>query len=389
MTICQFQLLKSCEMFKFLIKYSAVIFLFNTILLSIKSSYFFASQIFLMLMSLFLLMLLINPKQLKIVIFHKAFLFLLIINLINLLYFLIFHSISDIDAFKYLIARFIQFSIISFSIYFNFEYYKDKFLDHIVYFAFGIVLISLVIDPFLFSGRYSGVIWNPNMFSSLVVLAFSICLIKNKNLSNFDFIILTVLLVGALASGSRGSLVAIIIAFYFKYGFSFRNIMYGVFFLFFTIIIASVNLDTSLNRFAEQSLFNDRILQFKYAFISFKNELYFGYGLDKYSYIDKSLVPLYLKSKIIGAHNGYLAIFTQYGIIFGSIILFIIFRKSFYSFTYNKNKNNFENTYLFIVLYVLVASAYESLITGINEFSTILFWFSLSILSYSKFLEKE
>ena len=45
-----------------------------------------------------------------------------------------------------------------------------------------------------------------------------------------------------------------------------------------------------------------------------------GAGLDKYAYINSDLVPHYLKHKIISAHNGYLAILTQYGLIIGSYI---------------------------------------------------------------------
>jgi O-antigen ligase len=135
-------------------------------------------------------------------------------------------------------------------------------------------------------------------------------------------------------------------------------------------------------------MFNDRILQFEYAYLSIQEKLFTGYGLDKYAYIDKSLVPIYLKDKIIGAHNGYLAIFTQYGVIFGSVMLFLIFRKSLQAYSYFKSKNSFERGYWFIIFYTLIASIYESLMTGINEFNTILFWFSLAILSYSMFLKE-
>jgi O-antigen ligase len=285
-------------------------------------------------------------------------------------------------------ARGVQFSIISTSIYFNYEYYKNKFFDHLVYVVFGIVVFGLVINPSLFSGRYSGIIWNPNMFSSLVVIAFSIHFLKYEKRTSFDYIILFTLLIAALASGSRGSLVAIILVFLLKYGFTLRNMIYGFIGLGLSLFVLSINLETSVNRFAEQSMFNDRVLQFEYAYLSVKEKLITGYGLDKYAYIDNSLVPTYLKDKIIGAHNGYLSIITQYGIIFGSVILFLIFRKSFLSYSYFKNRHNFERVYLFIVLYTLIASIYESLITGINEFHTILFWFSLALLSFSKFKEE-
>jgi len=375
-------------MIKWLFKYGAVIFLFNSILLSIPSTFIIGNQIFLLLMGLFLFLLLINPRQLKSIIFHKAFSFLLIINLLNLLYFFLFHSISDYNAMKYLMARAVQFSIISSSIYFNYEYYKDKFFDHLVYVVFGIVIFGLVINPSLFSGRYSGVIWNPNMFSSLVVIAFSIYFLRNIKQTYFDYFILFILLIASIASGSRGVLVGITLVFYMKYGLSLRNIIYGLLALGFSLVVLSINLETSINRFAEQSMFNDRVLQFKYAYISIQEKLITGYGLDKYSYIDRSLVPIYLKSQIIGAHNGYLAIITQYGVIFGSIILFLIFRKSLQAYSYCKNMISSERIYLFVILYTLIASIYESFMTGINEFNTILFWFSLAILSYSKLIEE-
>ena len=374
-------------MIKWLLKYGVVVFVFNSILLSIESTYVIGNQIFLALMGIFLFVLLINPMLIKTILFHKAFSFLLFINLLNLLYFFLFHSISDYDAIKYLMARSVEFSIISTSIFFNYEYYKNKFLDHLVYVVLGIVVFGFVIDPSLFSGRYSGLIWNPNMFSSLVILAFSIHFLKHEKLTRSDYFILFILLISALASGSRNSLVAVILVFIFKYGFTSKNVMYGFFALVISLFILTINLETSINRFVDNT-FNDRILQFEYAYISVQEKLFTGYGLDKYAYIDKSLVPIHLKDKIIGAHNGYLAILAQYGIIFGSVILFLIFRKSLQAYFYFKNKKSFESVYLFIILYVLIASIYESLITGINEFSTILFWFSTSILSYSMFLKE-
>ena len=129
-------------MIKWLFKYGAAIFLFNTVLLNIESTYDIGNMIFLFLMGIFSFFLIINPAQIKNILFHKAFSFFLILNLMNLLYFLLFHAISDYEAIKYIIARGLQFSIISVSIYFNYEYYKEKFLKHIVYLVFGIVLSS-------------------------------------------------------------------------------------------------------------------------------------------------------------------------------------------------------------------------------------------------------
>ena len=189
----------------------------------------------------------------------------------------------------------------------------------------------------------------------------------------------------ALASGSRGALVAIALAFLLKYGFSIRNIVYACLATLIYFIVLNFQIETSLNRFANQGFLNDRLLQFQYAIDSINNKLFFGYGLDKYAYIDKSLVPYSLRNQIIGAHNGYLAILTQYGIIFGGLILYIIFQKSYNLLSFFRKSEDSERAYLFIIVYTLIAAIYETLITGINEFHTILFWFSLAILSFSRY----
>ena len=374
-------------MIKWLFKYGLVIFLFNTVLLNIESTFNIGNIIFVSIMGLFFISLLINPLKVKTILFHKAFLFLLFLNLINLTYFLFSHSIFDFDAIKFMISRGIQFSIISVSIYFNYEYYKDKFLDHIIYLVFGIVIISFFLDPFIFSGRYMGIIWNENMLAAFTITAFSILLLKNKKQTNFDYFVLFTFLLISLSTGSRLVLVALVLVFLMKYGFSLRNIIYTVLSLVITLIIISYNLDTSLNRFVSQSLFNDRVFQYQYAYETLLKKLFLGYGLDKYAYIDLDLVPDYVfqTHSVIGAHNGYLAFLTQYGIIFGGVVLFIIFKKSLQVYYYFRKSTEFERVYIFIIIYTLLASLFEVFMTGINDFNTILFWFSLSFLSYSKY----
>ena len=372
-------------MVKWLFKYGAVIFIFNTILLAIKFTYGLGNNIFLGLLSIFLFILLINSSQIKYIIFHKAFRFFLLLNIINIVYWFIFHTFLDYDAGKYLVARGLQFSIISFSVYYNFEYYKNKFLEHLVYVVFGIILISLVVNLNIFSGRYSGIIWNPNALASFSVIGFSALLLHDKKKTNFDYFLLFIFLIISLSTGSRGVLIGIPLAFIFKFGFSMRNIIFATVASFSYLIIITTQMDTSVNRFAEQSLFNDRLLQYQYAYETLLQKPFFGYGLDKYSYIDKSLVPLYLKDFVVGAHNGYLAILVQYGIIFGFLVLVIILSQSFLFFNRYTFKNSENRFYIYIIALTLLSSLYEALITGINEFQTMLFWFALAFLSYSKF----
>ena len=372
-------------MIKWLFKFGAVIFLFNTIFLSIKETYLLGDKVFLGLMITYSVVLIINPIQIKKIIFHKSFLFLLLLNSINLLYFILFHSVTDFEALKYLLARGMQFSIISLTIYHNFEYLQTKFLDHIVSVVFFISLFGLLVNPNIFSGRYSGIIWNPNMLASFTLIAFSILVLKKQSYSNYDIFLMLFFFLISIATGSRGSIVALALVFVFKYGFTKRNLIYAVLATLGILVISLLNLDTSINRFADQSLFNDRLLQYQYAWLSIKKKLFFGYGLDKYAYIHKSLVPIHLKGFIITSHNGYLAIITQYGLLLGGVVLLVIINKSIQLFYFFKNRSGNERVYLFIVIYALFASIYETLLTGINEFHTILFWFSLAFLSYSKY----
>ena len=372
-------------MIRWFFKYGIVIFLFNTVLLSIEVTKNLGDIIFLIIMALHFTLLLLNPGVIKRIIFHKAFSFFLILNCLNLFYFLLFHSFNDLKALEYLLARGVQFSIISISIYSHFEYYKTKFLDHLVYVISFIVLLSLFIDINLFSQRYSGIVWNPNMLASFTTIVFSILFLKAKQKKRYELILLLLFLVVALSTGSRGVLVALALLLLFKYGFSYRNLSYVLLALLAGFIITNFQLDTSLNRFATQGLLNNRLLQYQFAIESIANKMYIGYGLDKYSYIDKDLIPWFYKGGVIGAHNGYLAILTQYGVIFGSMVIFIIFRKSIQVVNWFKESIGVERVYLFIIIYALVSSLYESLMTGINEFHTILFWFSIAFLSFLKF----
>jgi len=371
-------------MLKWLLKYSVVIFLLNTILLSIDFTISFANQLFFVIMAMYALFLIMNPRLIKTVIFHKSFNLFLVLNFINIFYFVVFHSFNDIEAIKYLLARIVQFSIISISIYFNYNFYKDNFLDFLVNVVSFVIFISLLYNIDVFSDRYSGIIWNPNTLCSFTSIAFGILFLNKKTKNSFYFFRLIILFLITIATGSRGAIVAITLVFLFKYGVTYRNIFYSVIGLVFYFIVIDLQFDTSINRFASQALFHDRVLQYQYAYETLMQKPFIGFGLDKYAYINTALIPDHLIMYNISAHNGYLAILTQYGVVIGGVILYFILSKSLLVFNYFRTSKKIEKTYLFILFYALFASIYETMLTGINEFHTILFWFSLAYLSFVK-----
>ena len=375
-------------MIKWFFKYGFVVLLFNTILYSIPiTMHTVAPVIFYFLMVCSIILLSINPNIFREIVLHKSFFFLLSISLINLIYFMFF-DLHHQESLEYLLARFIQFSILSLSVYCNYDYFKKDFPDLLVKIVSFIVVFGLILDPFIFNDRYHGIIWNPNMLASITVFAFSYLLIKKSSNSYMDYFLLILFFIIAISTGSRIVIIGIGLSFIFKFGFSLRNLIYFIFALVVMMFAVSANLETSLNRISSQSIFNDRTLQFEIALENINNKLYVGHGLDRYSgKVNIKLGDEY-DGLIMSAHNGYLSLFIQYGIIFGSLILFIFLKKSISVVYFFKEGDEYLNFYLFIVIYTLIASNFESLITGINEFHTILFWFSLSYLSYSKFIKE-
>ena len=370
-------------------KYGFVLLLLNTILYSIpETNITIAPTIFYFLMGTGLILLIINPSQIKDVIFHRSFLFLLLISLVNLVYFLFFESEFNQDSLEFLMARFVQFSLISLSIYHNYDYYKKKFSSLIIKIISIIVVLGLFVDPDLLSGRYYGIIWNPNMLASLSVLAFSFVLMKNEKRTNLDVLLLILFFIVSIATGSRLALLIITVSFIYKFGLSIRNVFYAIIGFILLFLISSIDLNTSFNRFSSQDILNDRTDQFNFAINNLEKEFWFGYGLSEYSGLPSNVdVPEEYQGLLIASHNGYLSIFLQYGIIFGFFIILIIMRKSLMLSSYFIRKEQKDNIFLFIVILTLIASMFETLLTGINEFHTILFWFSLSYLSYSKYLQ--
>jgi len=377
-------------MIRWFYKYGFVIYLFNTILYSISWTKDSIAPIFFYLtMGFGIFFLILTPDYSRQVLFQKSFLFLMIINLVNLVYLLFFDSFLNISSLEYLMARFMSFSLICLSIHSNFNYYKKNFQSIIVRVISLVVVISLMFNPNIFSGRYEGIIWNPNMFASLTVLAFCFLFLKTNKKTLFEKALLVLLLIVTISTGSRSAMIAIIMSFIFKYGLTFRNVVYSIVGIFIFFIISNLDLNTSINRLSNQMLFNDRIEQFSFAIHNIQQNLLSGYGLSEYSGLPSSInIPKNLKGLFMGAHNGYLSILIQYGIIFGGLVILIIFNKSLEIIRFYYGKNDYNLVYLFLIVYTLIAANFESLITGINEFHTILFWFALSYLSYSKSLEE-
>ena len=377
---------------RWFLKYGSVLLLFNTILYSINETKdIIAPFIFYIIMLFGISSILINPAQIRYVILHRSFVFLFLLNLINLIYYLFLDDLYSQGSIEYLLARFVQFSLISFSVYHNQKYFQHKFFVHIVYVIVFISFISLIIHPNIFNQRYSGIIWNENMLASLTGIAFGIFLLMDKKDSYFNVFILLLLLVISLATGSRLVIIGLVIAYLLKYRFSIKTFFFLIIGFLCILFIQSQDLDTGINRVLSSELLGDRTDQFTFAIDNIKNNLFIGHGLDQYSGLPEDVkIPEKYQGLYMGAHSGYFSILLQYGLMFGLLVITIIIRKSVILLSYFRNRRDYINIYYFIILYTIFAGFFETLFTGINEFHTILFWISLSYLSIIKYkLENE
>ena len=383
-------------MINWFLKYAFLIYFFNTILYSIEETKFIAPNIFYLIMGSGFLFLILNPSQLKYVIMHKSFLFLLLLNLINLSYYLSFDTLYNTESLEYMLARFTQFALICLAIYHHKEYFEDRFFSDLTYIISLIVIIGIFIYPdvlriFLFQDldRYSGIILNENQLASMTGIAFGVLLLRENKKSYLDILMMILLFIVSLATGSQLVLIAVFLSFFLKYGISFRNIIYGLLGLIFSIAVLFTGSQTGINRVISGDLFEDRIDQFNFAIDNLGKNLYTGYGLNEYSGLPENIeIPQEHKGRFMGAHNGYLSVLIQYGLIFGICVIILFFRKSMLLIFFFKKRKDYITIYIFIILYTLIAGLFESLFTGINEFQTILFWLSLSVLSLTKYNEE-
>ena len=128
-------------------------------------------------------------------------------------------------------------------------------------------------------------------------------------------------------SGSRAATLALLIPVFLKYKLSLR--FFVVLMITMITLISIIPFLPELNAISRildgELIFENRKLEFLYAYETFKNQFLFGNGLYNYAYINPSLIKSVHQNIDIGAHNGYLAILVQYGIFFSLPIFVLLF----------------------------------------------------------------
>lgn len=371
-------------------KNSAIVYLLNTILFAVIGYKWLAHMIFPFIMIVSTIYLMSSARLINKLVLNKAFYFYFLMNMINLLYFLFF-EMGEIDALMYLAARFMGLTIFAYAIAYHYEYYAVKLFKHLGQILFFLAILSLLLHPPSLQ-RYSGLIGNSNEFGVLMALGFGMTYLTQKKRAWQQWIILVFFVLMTVMSGSRSALVGIVIPILIEERFNIRSIFSLSFFLILTIFVSdSLGYETGLTRIMEEDLLHNRILEYQYAYETYQDKWLLGNGLSRYAYINEGLIQVEHESLNIGAHNGYLAVLVQYGVLFGTAffltLLFAFFKCKQYVFE-QWNKTSVKLS-VFIISYALFSSFFETVMTGINNFQTALFWFALGLLYYEAYHYKE
>jgi O-antigen ligase len=364
------------------IKYLAFIFLLNNLFFGFKDFNQFSENSFLIIMGFSLLLTIYSIKILKNVVFDKSFQIFFFLNFLNLIYYL-FLEIGDLDSLKYLAARFVQFSIFSISVYLLQDDFANKFVKFLKFATIGSLLASLALKFPDFETRYQGVFLNPNEFSIIMVIGFALILFTEKR-TTINYSLMLMFLFVIVISGSRSAIAGLGIAIitYILHHKS-RNLL-NIFFIVGSLLLFSFfgGQNNAIQRMLEFDLLINRKYEYLYAIDTFLQKPLFGHGLKNYAYIDFSLIQFDDVQINFGAHNGYLSILVQYGVIFSTIffsILIYYLNKIYRAKIKIFGENILQTKFLFfLITYALVNGLFENTIIGINFLQTNLFWLTLA-----------
>ena len=279
---------------------------------------------------------------------------------------------------------------------FNYDKYRILFIKYFKY-----TMLLLVIFGKLFANitevsvdevtRLS-VGFNPNdlgEFGMLGVLGI-INLERKWFKSTFNILLILFFALIVLLSGSKGAIFCLAIGIFLNFGISFRTIGISILFLLVVQFSSSLNYSTGINRLeSNERTFESRDQVFENGIKTFQDNIWTGHGLDKYCWTD----PKYWDSPELALqpHNTYLGILIMYGLFFGVVLILLILKTVFKTF-----KSSFRNSDTFVsfcnnsVVLILIKGFSESLIIGVNEFTSLLFWFALGVMAYNfSFLTKK
>lgn len=373
----------------FFLKYGIGIYLSITLLYKL---YFliplsFISSLYYFIMVIGLILVFKRYQRKSIVGYAKSFKYLFSVLLLNLLYLLIFGG--NTESILYWFAKLATTNLIVFGIVSNYNFYERVFIKYFKYIILVIILIGYMfgVSDEIINGDVNRLSmgFNPNdlgLFSALGALAIML-INKTWYKSKIDGILFFVFCLLTLLSGSKAALLNLVVGILLIYGISFKLVVFSISLWGVFLLTPKLNYTTSIDRLlSKESAFETRNEVFEIGLLTFDDSFWTGHGIDKYGWTD----PKYWSSpeEMLGPHNTYLSIGIMYGVIFGSIFIFLLLIQVIKSLRIFLNKHSsFVKFSALIVILSVINGFFESLIVGVNEFVSVLFWFAVGVVSYS------
>jgi len=287
----------------------------------------------------------------------------------------------------YVISKIATFLIIITSISSDCDFYEQKLPVILAYvIAFFIILGSITGGFQSGEGRHDLGFSNSNTTGSWGAIMVG-CVLFHTQTNKWNWKSYLCVLVGAfaiLASGSRASLLMIALLIFFRYGVSYKTVIFGFLFLVFAFyILPFIGLDPiGIDRVVGTvdgtvDMDRERNREAAIWMIQQKSLTGWGFGAKNQGFA--------LSLSELGSHNGYLETCKYMGIP-ASVFWFLAVVVSTLSYLKTKRQYKIQmDLYFSLVLILFAKSMYESLFVGIHEFETNVFFVALAMLSTRKY----
>ena len=315
----------------------------------------------------------------------KTFWIFHLINVLNLIYFLTF-DLSNLDSLLYFLTKVSGFNLIILSMIYNFSFYREFMVKYFKYIVLFVLSLGYFYGGAETTDMRLAIGFNPNDVGLFGVLGlFSIITFEKQwQKSKINLFMVLLFFTVSLLSGSKAALLGIFLVAFLTYGFSWKNVGFALLFSSMVFLSGSFGYNTSIDRLlGKEGTFDTREEVYRIGMLTFMDELSFGNGLDKYGWSN----PKYYDSPelALGPHTTYIAMGIMYGIFFGSAFLLLILWFLFKS----RKKILFLNdkfvlfSYYFLLI-VMINGFFETLVVGVGEFITVLFWFFIGVVAFAQ-----
>jgi hypothetical protein len=370
---------------KFIVKYSIGFYLIITLLfkLAFVLSHSFVNSLFYILMAIGVLILPFYSKVIYSRQSIKTFWVFHLVNLLNFIYLLLF-DLNNIPSIFYFLTKLSGFNLIILGLIYNYSFYRNWIVKYFKYLMVVMLLLGMLFVGGSTQSTRLAIGYNPNDVGLFGLLGlFAIITFNPKwQKDKIDLALVIFFFVIALLSGSKATLLGICVVAFLNYGISLKSIGLASLCLVTIFVVSSLGYSTGVDRLmSKEGTFETRDVAYKNGMLTFMDEFTFGNGLDKYGWSN----PKYFESPELafGAHNTYISIGIMYGVLFGSIFIFLLllFLSSIRAKVLKKGDEFVLFSYYFMLL-IMIIGFFETLIVGVNETVTLLFWFSLGVVAY-------